>query len=82
MQNIEKAKKEIERLEKEAAEAPAESSEPKGRRTDKAKKVALKNAGDDAQAEREQEKDASADVTEELKDASLEEKETPEIATA
>lgn len=65
-------------------------SRPGGRR-DKAKKVAQKDAGIDdsgrevnvdAEAQREQEKDAVADATKELKEAKIEDKENDEVATA
>lgn len=70
-QNIKKAQEEIERLEQEFASADDRS-------TDKAKKPAQANAGVNgkasADAELKQEKDAVADVSEELKETSLEEK--------
>ena len=73
VQNIEKAKKEIERLENEAKETTAT------RKThDKAKKPAVANQSVDgpvdAEAELAQEKDAAEDATKELKEASLEDK--------
>ncbi|EAU39260.1 conserved hypothetical protein [Aspergillus terreus NIH2624] len=70
-ENIKKAKEEIARLEEEAAEAESRS-------TDHAKKPAIENNGVNgkvsAAAELKQEKDAAADVSEELQKASLEEK--------
>ncbi|KAJ9199318.1 hypothetical protein DTO164E3_4630 [Paecilomyces variotii] len=70
-ENIKKAQEEIERLEQEFASADDRS-------TDKAKKPAQANAGVNgkasADAELKQEKDAVADVSEELKETSLEEK--------
>lgn len=69
MQNIEKAQKEIDKLEKEAQETP---SQPKERSHDTAKKPALSHAGVNgnasAEAEQVQEQDAVADVAEEMKD--------------
>lgn len=72
-QNVEKAQKEIDRLEAEAEEA----SQTSIRRThDSSKKPAAKNqfvnGTASASAELAQEKDASADVTEDLKNASIE----------
>lgn len=71
LQNIKKAQEEIERLEQETASA-------NDRATDKARKPAQANAGINghvsAEAELKQEKDAVADVSEELKEASLEQK--------
>lgn len=73
-QNIAKAKAEIEKLENESA-----STEKKEGSTDIAKKPAQKNnAVDDnngvsAEAELKQEKEATEDVTEEMKKASIEE---------
>ncbi|KAG9775736.1 hypothetical protein KCU88_g5064, partial [Aureobasidium melanogenum] len=89
--NIEKAKKEIEKLEQEATEASNASPPPsrgagKGGRTDRAKKVALKDSGVNGtisvEAEEAQEKDAVADVAKELKEAKIEDKENEEVATA
>jgi hypothetical protein len=72
MQNIAKAQKEIERLE-------AEEDEGANGATDAARKPAQKNQGVNgeasAEAELEQEKDGAADAAEELKKASLEDKE-------
>ncbi|ERF74418.1 hypothetical protein EPUS_06596 [Endocarpon pusillum Z07020] len=80
-QNIEKAQKEIDRLEREADEAAAStSSEPKagGRRRDASKKVSAANHVVDgevsAEAELDQEKDAAADVTTEMQKAEIEDK--------
>lgn len=83
VQNVEKAQKEIDRLEKEADEAATSTSpvpNAGGRRRDAAKKTAIANQGVDGQisadAELEQEKDAVTDVTTEMKRAQLEDKET------
>lgn len=77
MQNVAKAQKEIERLE-------AEEDEGTNGTTDSARKPAQKNQGVNgsasASAELEQEKDAAADAAEDLKQASLEDKE--EVAEA
>ena len=82
LQNIEKAKKEIEKLEQEATEAPSSSGVKPGRQTH-AKKVALKDAGVNvtlsAEAEQAQEKDGVADATKELKDAKIEDKENEAV---
>jgi len=72
-QNVEKAQKEIDRLEAEANEAP----QPSNRRThDSSRKPATKNQAVNgtasASSEPAQEKDASADVTEDLKNTSIE----------
>ncbi|KAB8074994.1 hypothetical protein BDV29DRAFT_172768 [Aspergillus leporis] len=70
-ENIKKAEEEIARLEEEAAQAD-------DRATDAAKKPAIVNSGVNgkvsAEAELKQEKDAAADVSDELQKASLEEK--------
>ncbi|KIX03476.1 uncharacterized protein Z518_07029 [Rhinocladiella mackenziei CBS 650.93] len=87
--NIEKAKKEIEKLEHEAAESsnasPPPKAGPKGGRFDRAKKTALKdsgvNGGVSAEGEEAQEKDAVADAAKELKEAKIEDKENEEVAT-
>ncbi|EMD66175.1 hypothetical protein COCSADRAFT_137509 [Bipolaris sorokiniana ND90Pr] len=72
-ENIAKAQKEIERLEAEEAEEEASGS------TDAARKPAQKNqavnGNASAEAELTQEKDATADAAEDLKKASLEDKE-------
>ncbi|KAJ5450548.1 uncharacterized protein N7458_006997 [Penicillium daleae] len=70
-ENIQKAKEEIARLEEEEATA----TETNGRSTDAAKKPAQANGLPTAEAELAQEKDAAADAAEELKKASLEDKE-------
>lgn len=76
-QNVEKAKKEIEKLEQEAATAES-SSTPAVRagRQNHAKKVSSKDTGVNgevsAEGELAQEKDAVADVTKELKEAKIE----------
>ena len=77
MQNVEKAQKEIDRLEAEAKEPQPSTS---NRRThDSAKKPATANQSVNgtasAETELAQEKDAAADVTEDLKAASIEDKE-------
>lgn len=77
IQNIEKAQKEIDRLEAEAKEPQPSTS---SRRThDTAKKPATANhaVNGTASAETEvaQEKDAAADVTKDVKKASIEDKE-------
>lgn len=68
-QNVEKARKEIEKLEAESKDEPSRSR-------DDAKKPSQLNAGVNgkvsAEAELAQEKDAVADVAEELKEAKLE----------
>lgn len=70
-ENIKKAQEEIARLDEEAAQA-------EDRATDAAKKPAIINSGVNgkvsAEAELKQEKDAAADVSDELQKASLEEK--------
>ena len=81
-QNIEKAQKEIDRPEREADDAAASASPaPKagGRRRDAGKKTTAANQGGDveisAEAELDQERDAVADVTTEMKQAQLEDNE-------
>jgi hypothetical protein len=71
VKNIAKAQKEIDRLEAEGTEADHGSKDTARKPTEKnqAEKV---NGSVSATAELEQEKDAEADVTEELKVASLE----------
>ncbi|KAF3398252.1 hypothetical protein F1880_006277 [Penicillium rolfsii] len=69
-ENIQKAKEEIARLEEEETKAEAN-----GRSTDAAKKPAQANGLPTAEAELAQEEDAAADAAEELKKASLEDKE-------
>lgn len=72
LQNVAKAQKEIERLE-------AEEDEAANGTTDSARKPAQKNqgvnGGPTAEAELNQEKDGAADAAEELKKASIEDKE-------
>ncbi|OOQ90382.1 nuclear segregation protein [Penicillium brasilianum] len=70
-ENIQKAKEEIARLEEEEANV----AETNGRSTDAAKKPAQANGLPTAEAELAQEQDAAADAAEELKKASLEDKE-------
>ncbi|KAJ5490937.1 hypothetical protein N7539_002504 [Penicillium diatomitis] len=70
-ENIKKAKEEIARLEQEEAAA----AETNGRSTDAAKKPAEANILPTAEAELSQEQDGAADAAEELKKASLEDKE-------
>lgn len=79
-QNIEKAKKEIDRLEKDASDAAA-AAPAEGRR-DRGKKTAQASAEPTAEAQQEQEKDAAADVTKELEAAKIEDEKTPEVASA
>lgn len=81
-QNVEKAQKEITRLEREADEAAAPtSSVPKvgDRRRDAGNKTSAANQGMDgkisAEAELDQEQDAEADVTAEMEKAQIEDKE-------
>ena len=80
IQNIEKAQKEIERLEAEAREPqPSTSHSTSHRRThDNSKKPAIANQSVNgiasAEAELAQEKDAAADVAEDMKNASIEDK--------
>ena len=71
MQNIQKAKEEIARLEEEEATA----AETNGRSTDAAKKPAQANGLPTVEAELTQEKDAATDAVDELQKASLEDKE-------
>lgn len=74
VQNVAKAQKEIDRLEAEAVKAQEDGTD--GRSRDDAKKTAQANAGVNgvvsAEAELQQEKDAVADATEELKAAKIE----------
>ena len=82
MQNITKAQAEIDRLEAEADEpsttAPSSSKTNNRRTHETAKKPATVNqsinGNASAEAELAQEKDAEADVSEDLKQASLEDK--------
>lgn len=79
VQNIAKAQKEIDRLEEEAKKESAAGSSSGNRRThDTSKKSAAANQAVNgtasADAELAQEKDAVADVSEELKKASVEDK--------
>ncbi|KAJ5975465.1 hypothetical protein N7481_009172 [Penicillium waksmanii] len=69
-ENIKKAKEEIARLEEEEAKIEAN-----GRATDAAKKPAQANVAPTADAELAQEQDGAADAADELKKASLEDKE-------
>ncbi|KAJ5161735.1 hypothetical protein N7492_007127 [Penicillium capsulatum] len=69
-ENIKKAKEEITRLEEEEVNI----SQANGRATDAAKKPAQVNGAPSAEAELAQEQDAVADVSDELKKASLEAK--------
>ncbi|KAH0839219.1 hypothetical protein AYO21_05635 [Fonsecaea monophora] len=78
--NIEKAKKEIEKLEQEALDASnAPSTSARSGRYNHAKKVASKDVGVNgpvsADGELAQEKDAVADVAKELQEAKIEDKE-------
>lgn len=74
VQNIEAAKKEIEKLENESKEAPQSQ-----KTRDAAKKPAIANQAvegkADAEAELAQEKDGFDDAAKELKEASIEDKE-------
>ena len=84
-QNIEKAQKEIDRLEKEAVDSVAEPGpKPNGRRRDAAKKPAIDhhgmNGGPSAESELAQETDAAADVAEDLKAAKIEDANQPDEA--
>lgn len=80
MQNIEKAKKDIERLEKEASEASAAAPAGEGRR-DKGRKTAQASVEPTAEAQQEQEKNAAADVTKELEAAKIEDEQTPDVTS-
>ena len=71
-QNIKKAQEEITRLEEEETKATAPQTN--GRATDAAKKPAQVNGAPSAEAELAQEKDAVADVEDELKKATIEDK--------
>ena len=88
-QNISKAQAEIDRLETEAANAPADAppaNRSRGPRQDRSKKVAQKDAGVNvdttAEAEREQEQDAVKDVEKEMKATKIEDKENADLVTA
>lgn len=92
-QNIEKAKAEIAKLEREASEASSMSSAPRARgtRTDRGKKTGQKDAGIDNSARevnvdadqvRKEEHNGVADAAHDLKNASLEDKENVGVATA
>ncbi|KAJ5535152.1 hypothetical protein N7527_001406 [Penicillium freii] len=72
-ENIKKAQEEITRLEEEETKA-ASVPQTNGRATDAAKKPAQENGAPSAEAEQAQEQDAVADVEDELKKASIEEK--------
>ena len=95
LQNIEKAKKDIEKLEQDAEAAnAAASSAPanrRGPRQDRSKKIAQKDAGIDdsarevnvnADAVDEAEKEGESDAAKDLKAAKLEESAQPDVATA
>ena len=79
IQNIANAQKEIDRLEAEANAAEAKSAD---RTIDAARKPAIENQGVNgnasAGAELDQEKDAAADVTDELQKAKIEDENAPE----
>lgn len=91
MQNIEKAQKEIEKLEQEA-EASAIAPPPKrAPRQDRGKKINQKDAGVDdagrdvnvdADAVQQDEKDAATDVTSEMKATKIEDAENGDAVTA
>lgn len=81
-QNIAAAQKEVERLEKEALEPSTSSGPPRSdarRRDGRAKKVPTKDTGANgdlaAESELVQDKDAAADVADDMKKASIEDKE-------
>ena len=78
LQNIEKAKKEIERLEAEETQSSTSHSTSHRRTHDNSKKPATANQSVNgtasAEAELAQEKDAAADVAEDIKKASIEDK--------
>jgi chromosome segregation ATPase len=80
-QNVEKAKKEIEKLEKEADEASAAAPATSGRR-DRGKKTAQASVEPTAEAQQEQEKNATDDVAEDLKAAKIEDSNGPEVVSA
>jgi hypothetical protein len=80
-QNIAAAQKEVDRLEKEALEASTSSASPRGdsrRRDGRGKKAASKDTGANgdlsAEAELAQEKDAAADVADDMTKASIQDK--------
>ena len=78
LQNIDKAKKEIERLEAEETQSSTSHSTSHRRTHDNSKKPATANqsvnGNASAEAELNQEKDAAADVAEDIKNASIEDK--------
>lgn len=78
LQNIERAQKEIDRLEAEASMPASNASTGNRRAHETARKPATiqqsVNGTASAEAEHAQEKDAEADVAEDLKDASIEDK--------
>lgn len=93
IQNIEKAKKEIEKLEQDATEASAAAPPQKarGQRNDRSKKVNQKDAGiDDSAREvnvdadevREAEKNGVADAAKELEATKIEDQQSADVATA
>lgn len=93
MQNIEKAKKEIEKLEQDATEAAATAPPQKarGQRNDRSKKVNQKDVGIDgsardvnvdADAVQEGEKNGVADAAKELEATKIEDQQNDEVATA
>lgn len=93
IQNIEKAKKDIEKLEQDASEASATAppQKPRGQRNDRGKKGSQKEVGiDDSAREvnvdadevREAEKDGVADATKELEATKIEDQQNDEVATA
>lgn len=93
IQNIEKAKKEIEKLEQEATEASAVAPPQKfrGQRNDRSKKVNQKDVGiDDSAREvnvdaddvRQAEKDGVSDAAKELEATKIEDQQNDEVATA
>ncbi|KAK4498270.1 hypothetical protein PRZ48_010928 [Zasmidium cellare] len=74
-ENVQKAQAEIDRLEAEAANADNKTTESARKPATEKQQV---NGSTSAGAELEQEKDAAADVSADLKKASIEDKETPE----
>jgi hypothetical protein len=78
-QNIAAAQKEVERLDKEALEPSTSSGPPRNDARRRAKKVPAKDTGANgdltAESELAQEKDAAADVADDMNKASIEDKE-------
>ncbi|KAF2173936.1 hypothetical protein M409DRAFT_48843 [Zasmidium cellare ATCC 36951] len=80
-ENVQKAQAEIDRLEAEAANADNKAASSETARKPATEKQQV-NGSASAGAELEQEKDAAADVSEDLKKATIEDKEAPEPTTA